>query len=212
MASKLSLHQSQFLKGARQFELHENGQLHVHTKDYTGERAYVVELHNLLPKTLSAKSTALFTWIAGYIVAAVALFFVLAIIIGCFRQPIAETLHVFTSFGVFALFIGAIAYTILRRALRNSFDVTIFYFRQGGQAFSILNNRPNPSTARSFIQQLIPEIERATPIEIKGDGLADQLARLDELRTRGILSDEEFAAAKQRLLKMGAEEKRIGFQ
>ena len=34
--------------------------------------------------------------------------------------------------------------------------------------------------------------------------LADELHKLDELRTRGVLSDEEFQRAKQRLLDGGA--------
>jgi len=34
----------------------------------------------------------------------------------------------------------------------------------------------------------------------RGNGLADQLARLADLHTSGVLTDQEFAAAKSRLL------------
>lgn len=44
----------------------------------------------------------------------------------------------------------------------------------------------------------VAEIPAAAPAG--GDQLADQLARLAELRISGVLTDEEFAAAKARLL------------
>ncbi len=40
--------------------------------------------------------------------------------------------------------------------------------------------------------------------------LADELSKLDELRSRGVLSDSEFAAAKQRLLNAPATPATVG--
>jgi hypothetical protein len=101
---------------------------------------------------------------------------------------------------------------LFQRVRRNSYDFTIFYHRNSGQpAFSVFNDKPNRQEAQNFIQQLVKEIERAAPFEDKGEGLAHQLGHLEELRSRGVLSDVEFAAAKQRLLGMGVQEKKIGF-
>jgi hypothetical protein len=74
------------------------------------------------------------------------------------------------------------------------------------QATSNIVNR----RARSRWEQGSPTAE-TTPPEISaaeipaaapagGDQLADQLSRLAELRISGVLTDEEFAAAKARLL------------
>lgn len=212
MACKLSLDQSQFSKGKRRFELHEKEQLHVYTKDYTGQRSYVLELQNLTHKTLVAMSTAWMTWIIAYFLAAVALIFAAAMVLGAADQPLEKRLATAVPSGILSLFISSIAFTFFRRAARNSYDVTIFYHRYGGQAaFSVFNGKPDREKAQNFIHQIIGEIERAAPFEVKGDGLVDQLGRLDELRSRGVLSEEEFASAKQRLLGMGVEKKPIGF-
>ena len=208
MACKLSLHQRQFLRGRRSFELHENGQLHLAGKDGNGETSYVLDLRNLTHKTVLARSSA---WIAltfaWLIVAGLVAFAIILMIAD--RQKVAGTLVLV---GFIALILSPLIVGLFQRVRRMSYDVTMFYYRNGNHAFSVLNKKPTKEAAQDFIQQLTKEIEKATPFESKsGDGLADQIGRLDELRSRGVLSDEEFASAKQRLLGMGAEEKRIGF-
>lgn len=43
-------------------------------------------------------------------------------------------------------------------------------------------------------------LRRTAPTSSDGDGLVDQIARLGRLRASGVLTDEEFAAAKRKLL------------
>jgi hypothetical protein len=209
MACKLSLHQRKFTKGWRNFELHENGQLHISGKDSSSERSYVLDLQNLTHKTVVTRSSAWITLTFAWLIVAGLVGFAVFLLASNRRESAAGVLVLV---GFVALILSPLLIGLFQRVRRNSYDVTIFHYRHGGQsAFSVFNNKPSRQEAQDFIQQLTKEIERAAPFEDKGEGLADQLGRLDALRSRGVLSEEEFASAKQRLLKLGVEEKRIGF-
>jgi hypothetical protein len=209
MPAILSLKQSEFLKGRRRFELHEGGQLHVATKSPKGEQEYSLELRNLGEKTMKTRGRSLGMWIAGWVIAGGFAAVAVAMFIGMASETIGGRLMVIGLVGVMVLPIALVAF---RNAIRSSYDLTIFYNRWTGEvAFTVTNTKPDPATVEQFVTLLTKEIERAAPFQVKGEGLADQIGRLDELRVRGVLTDTEFAAAKQRVLTTGGEEKRIGF-
>ncbi|CAN5148414.1 hypothetical protein BH20ACT8_BH20ACT8_01420 [soil metagenome] len=73
----------------------------------------------------------------------------------------------------------------------------------GRQEFSDI---PNPSRVQNEIYRAADAGEDRDLARIAGAGsrsVADELAKLDELRTRGVLSDEEFSAQKAQLLGEG---------
>ena len=56
------------------------------------------------------------------------------------------------------------------------------------------------AAAQSAQQQAAAQQQLAAPAPVGGDGIVDQLERLAALRQQGILTDDEFAAQKARIL------------
>ncbi|WP_165807277.1 SHOCT domain-containing protein [Nocardioides currus] len=94
--------------------------------------------------------------------------------------------------------------------LSNTLPLAKAEYRSAGDQITELRRRisiaknPGPSTPVSTAN-IAPAAATSAPIPPpaglgEGAGLADQLAKLADLHQAGVLSDEEFAAAKQRLL------------
>ena len=116
--------------------------------------------------------------------------------------------------GITTLFFGWLPILMVRAAVERTYDSTILHYRNGGVAFAIPNNQPSKEAVAAFVAELSDRIKRAVPLTgpSAADGFAAQLLQLDELRQRGVLSDEEFAKAKARVLESGERiERRIGF-
>ena len=63
-----------------------------------------------------------------------------------------------------------------------------------------INSRTHDRAARPVAPVPPPGPPHAPPVHGGGDQLADQLARLAQMHASGVLTAEEFAAAKSRLL------------
>ncbi len=211
MTTALRLEQKEFLKPRSYFELLPNGELLVKTKNAGGQQEVRIELSHLSPRTARYAKSAVILLVAFIVFGLIYVGIVVSTYVA-FRK---EEGGLVTSLGIIG-FVSLIMFPLLLTAFvrwRNgTYDVTVFYNRFSGQvALSIANRVPDPATVTSFVTELTRLVEKAAPVEIRGDTLVDQLARLGDLHTKGVINAEEFASAKQRLLKEGALEKRIGF-
>jgi hypothetical protein len=208
MATLIALHQKKRFQRSWSFILNDEGTVHVQTRRRGGAQDYIVELRNLDPKASRARSCAWVAWIFGGVLAAGWLAAVLSILIGLRTDPISGRLILIA---FVSLILVPLALKVLGKAAQETYDVTLFYNRWNQQAvLSIANRQPDAESAEKFIAALTRQTELAAPSEVRGEGLADQVAKLDEMRQKGLLTDAEFSIAKQRLLG-GAEEKKIGF-
>jgi len=73
-----------------------------------------------------------------------------------------------------------------------------------------VSNRVSRRQAERWAQQEAPPLQQAAPVQPPpaaapaGPSLIDQLKELGELKNQGILTEEEFAAQKAKLLAAGA--------
>jgi hypothetical protein len=208
MATLFALHQKKRFQRSWSFILNDEGSVHVQTKRRGGAQDFIVELRNLHPRSARTRSCAWTAWIFGGLLAAVWLVAMVSVLIGLREDPWVSKL---TMMAFLSLILLPFVIKVLAKAAQETYDVTLFYNRWNQQAvLSIANHQPDAATAEQFISALTRQTELAAPSEVRGEGLADQVAKLDEMRQRGLLTDTEFATAKQRLLG-GAEEKKIGF-
>ena len=71
----------------------------------------------------------------------------------------------------------------------------------GGGGFSVTGfNKDEVRAAKSFIDERVAEARSMSTASTTGAALAAELAALAELHSKGVLSDEEFAAAKARVI------------
>lgn len=103
-----------------------------------------------------------------------------------------------------------------RQLRATSYDIFVFENRFGGAAFVIEANKPDEKAFESFLIHLKNAIRSVSPDPISmtsSEALSGQVAKLHELYQQGLLTDVEFAAAKERLLTRNAAlERRIGFE
>lgn len=209
MAVISTLHQKKTLQRSWSFILDDAGSLRVQTRQRGTEKDFIVELRNLSPKAMRTRNTAWVMWIFGWAFAAGWVATLLSILIGLRGDPWAGRLVLMAFVSI--IFVP-IALKALQQAAAGTYNATLFHNRWNGQAaISVDNNSPDPEAAQKFIELLTRQVELAAPSEARGEGLADQVEKLNELRQRGVLTDTEFAAAKERLLAGTAPEKKIGF-
>ena len=70
----------------------------------------------------------------------------------------------------------------------------------GGTIGSRFGRQLGPQIMKTFDSLIGSQPATAGPADTSGADMLSQLERLGQLRTQGVLSDEEFAAAKARLL------------
>jgi hypothetical protein len=159
---------------------------------------------------VNTRSSAVTSWVAFWFFLAIHVAAMVAIWVGMARDPLASRLGI-CAMASTILILPPIAAAV--RAVRLSYNITIFYYWNGQVAFTVANLVPTPELATTFIKELKARIEKASPLPAAGNAFTDQLAQLDALRTRGVLTEEEFSTAKQRVLaSAGGEDKRIGFR
>lgn len=102
------------------------------------------------------------------------------------------------------------------RELRGTgYSILVYSFRSGRPAFSIDIDSPTREAQVDFKEALDQAINEAAPVNdlaTRNRSLSGDLGRLNHLRRDGLLSDAEFASAKERLISGAVQEKRpIGF-
>jgi hypothetical protein len=99
------------------------------------------------------------------------------------------------------------------RLWRHTYDVTGFCARASGQTvFTLFTDKPNAVEFQNFVGTLRKRIAELRDVAPSTDSTAEQLQSFARLREQGILTDEEFAKIKERLLDtVGRESRRLGF-
>ncbi len=105
---------------------------------------------------------------------------------------------------------------LLLYAWGRQYDVLAFHNRySGGVIFNLFYGQPNAAVFDQFISELVSQIGRATTVS-PGEGanpdVAQEIEKFAALHEQGMLTNEEFAAVKKRLVEtIASEPKRIGF-
>lgn len=102
-----------------------------------------------------------------------------------------------------AIMYEQIAQVVIHRGLRWS---QLEVLNTGGGGFGIAGlNKKDADAAKAFIEEQIARVRSrgTTGSQQPGASLAEQMAQLTALRESGALTDDEFAAAKARLLNSG---------
>jgi hypothetical protein len=209
--STLTLEQKQLFRGQQTFTLAEHGELRVATKVRGARQEFIIELCNLNPRSARLANTAAVSFYAGILfsIGYVVLIICMFTIWSSGKSPI---LGAFVGSAMCGLFMLPIISTCFSRWRNQNYDITSFSNRwTGNPALRIRNTDPDPATAAEFITELTRRIALAEPVAAGGNGIADQIARLDELQRKGVLSADEFCTAKQRVLAGEVVERKIGF-
>ena len=118
-------------------------------------------------------------------------------------------------FGLFAAPIAVISVLEARKELGKSYDGFIYSARHGGALFLVESNRPDLESVNGFRQELDRRIEMLSPEVIAptaSDSVASQLVEMHRLFQRGLLTEQEFALVKERLLSESkVQERTVGF-
>ncbi|HZJ17518.1 MAG TPA: SHOCT domain-containing protein [Chthoniobacteraceae bacterium] len=211
MTATFTLEQKQLFRGRQTYVLLPSGELRVATKDAGGTQEFSIELKNLSPKTVRIAKTAGAPLFGVILFGILYIGMVVSLFIGLRNDPQPILSASFIS-GMIGIIMIPLIITCFARWRRMKCDVTAFSNRWTGEfAVGISNTGADPAKTAEFIAELTRRIEQAETVPAHGDGIADQVARLHELQVKGILSADEFAAAKQRILTGQLVEKKIGF-
>ncbi len=197
MAEEVVFEQRVPLKGSTQFVFRGNGEIEIHFSRAGMSSDRTIELGSLDPACVVTQNKAILSWCAG-ILFTVGFF---AAMVAIWRALSPDPF--FTRFLVCAIAgtpLGVPMVATVGRAIKLTHNVTTFSHLNGQTAFSVDNKRPTPQAAADFIAELTERIKEAAPLPRTGTAFTDQLAQLHVLRSRGVLTHEEFLAAKHRIL------------
>lgn len=96
---------------------------------------------------------------------------------------------------------------------REGVDATIFFNRfSGATALAIWNGKPTEAASSEFCKAVAEQAKKveATHVSASGESAADQLRKFSQLFKEGIISEQEFAETKARLLAL-PDKREIGF-
>lgn len=101
-----------------------------------------------------------------------------------------------------AILLLGFAVAVVRQYLATRFDLVLFFYRNGSVAFSIDRDKPDPEAYHSLVENIVRRIKNAEeePLSANSTSLIGELERLGKLRDKSLLTDEEFAKAKESLL------------
>ena len=114
-----------------------------------------------------------------------------------------------------AIFLG-ISFYYFRKLQASSYNVRVYEDKLGRSTIVLDADKPSQKEVEEFCVKLNQAILSQTPNSIAfgdADSISARIARLNDLKNDGVLSDEEFESAKLRVLNTPkAEERKIGFQ
>lgn len=191
------------------FALVNDEEIEVGTATKLGGNTFRVPLNVLSPSPSVRRSTpSIYSFGVVCVLSIAALFFGL-------------TLLAILGGSIAAVFLGAITATFggvaaweIRRIKRSGFHVVVYENRMTGQPiFSIDYDNPTVREVSEFRDKLEAAIKKSGPPSFAGDegSMASQIDRLHRLMNEGVLTEAEFAAAKERVLRGIDEGRSIGF-
>ncbi|MBU1387586.1 MAG: SHOCT domain-containing protein [Proteobacteria bacterium] len=192
----ISLFQRGLFGGSQIFTIDSFDSVVVRTRKLHKKQDYRVPIHILNPTPYRFKNTdfpSLFAFI-GF--AAFASF----ITWGAFNT---KTQYDFYGLMGMALSLHLVAFICLSMFFNKSRDCYIFTSKYSGQtALLMWTNKPNERIFNSFVEELSKRAGFVDSFEISAGNksLSDEIAKLNELKKAGILSQDEFENAKQRIL------------
>ena len=198
--NKHQLKQTAWLKGTREFTLGTGSDLHVTIRDKSGLNEHHVDLRHLKAQPTHAAKTPWITWIVGAVFSAGASALILT---GIFSGEYSDGKLLGWAFGVPTL---CVAILIVRKAIVERYDWLIFHNRYSGSTeIALFYDKPNAQAFAGFVEQLQQRIgetdnEKVREVGASNPTLADQLQSLAELHRTGVLTPEEFEAAKKKIL------------
>jgi ribosomal protein S20 len=209
--STSSIEQRSFLRGRQKFVIHSDGDLEVTFERFAINRQYKIPLLQINPKPERHKVLNTGS-LVGLIIFISFIILIVWGIISCFRSTSDRDVAYFLLIPlVFAVLFG---WTCLTRFRQNSINVVIFFLRQNGQ-IHVWHNKPDAKTFTTFCETLSKKCEEAwnnRPLDASAQSMAGEIAALNNLREKGILSEEEFQKAKARLLdQIDVKERKVGF-
>ncbi len=128
-------------------------------------------------------------------------FFIVSLLLVLPEVPDDGSRH-FVGLLIFCFLIGFIF--LILRFFKSRYDVLTYFYRNGSFAFNIWRNRPDETTFSEFVgefggllKKTHDEVSSPPPIQ---PTLSAEIDRLGALRLKGLLTDQEFARAKESLL------------
>jgi len=201
------LNQSEILRGRRSYVLRDDGTLVADYRSLGNERSHTLQIATLDLNPRRARHSEV-----GLLV--VFLLFVLALLsiaFGAISSTDEDTRIAFIIAGIPLLILTIVCGVAFRK---RSFDVVVFdsidspYLENGLQ---MCYQKPTREEFESFITCLQEQIREHQSTTLREGGIADQLRSLAKLRDEGILTEEEFAAAKERVISANGPRGPIGF-
>ena len=178
--------------GKERYILHESDLL-VSVHGPTRSSDYSVELRQINPRYVRHRQVPL-----GWAAVAVACALATAALIAWAVRSDGPGDWIFILAGALVTFIGLVAGVV--QFVHYWQDAVLFYDAYGGPGFLSLRwQKPDPQTFQSFVAELQARIERQHE-QADGGALAAELTGLDRLKHDGALSDQEYRAAKAKLL------------
>jgi len=197
MTSLAQLDQTMLFKGRRSFVLHDDGTLTATYRHIGRVQEYTIEVGklDLNPRRDRHQATSLLIGLLVFLFAIVGLAWVAAI-----AQP--ETGRREEIFGLIGFFFLPVILCAVE-SIRQSHDLLVFLSASGEDSVIFFADSPTPDVCRAFLEKLKTEIQKHRGGHHANEDLAGQIRKLAALRDEGLLSDEEFAKAKHRLIESG---------
>ena len=197
----LRLEQKRFGRGRQTFELRKGEDcVRVSTSSHERGAEYKVPLEILSPDFNRIRERSFKPMLYACIFGAACLLMAVAGV----NEPAAAIL---------AVPIGIVAAYCAFAWYRDSVDMTVFFNRFSGKgALAIWNGKPTEAACSEFCKAVVEAAKKFEPktVASSGDSPADQLRKFSQLFKEGVISEQEFAETKARLLAL-PDKREIGF-
>jgi Short C-terminal domain len=198
------LEQKEAFRGARSFVLRDDGTLVAEYRSLGKGSSHTVQLASLDPNPRREQHREV-----GLLI--VFVLFTLALLGTAFGAIAAEdeaTRFAYMVAGIPLLVLALVSGVAFRR---KSFDLVIYDSPYTGEGILMCNEKPTREVFGSFIERLQEQVQEHRSTTLRDGGIADHLRSLAKLRDEGILTEEEFATAKERVISGNDPRGPIGF-